>query len=580
MAWQFSSHRPERTKSDGLRPGARKKYLTLCLIHYAFLTSWAAQANAAGPAVNFDSGQLLQQLKPPAPTAPNKDTPLTTEQPVDTTKHGGPTLLVQDIAMEGNTVFDSKTLLELVADARGKELNLDQLKELAARITHYYQQHGYPIALAYIPAQAPVNGLVRIKIVETRFGKITINNQSPVKDQALSANLTPLQSGDLVREDQLQRSLLLLSDTPGITVQSTLRPGENPGTSDLQVNTQAGAKYNGSILLDNTGNTYTGRARLGGTLQINNPLNQGDQLGLNGLTSSGLNYGRIDYQFPLAGQATLIGGSASYLDYHLKKDFSNLGANGTASEGDLWLSHVFERSVSGSLIGRLTATQKKLNDNIVSNQSIKSRGSNSMTMELSGDRLDSSGVSNMRLSLVSGDLRFDNDAAGLLDMESTRTAGHFFKGTLSLARLQRLSSNSSLYLSATGQLANKNLDSSEQFVLGGFNNIRAYESGAASGAQGYALTAELRHNFSLSAPGVWQGIAFIDSGRVELYRHAFTAGDNFATLSGAGVGLNWSGGQGWNLSAIFAKKIGSPPPISIVSNPKKELIWLQLNKSF
>lgn len=569
-----------KTKCGNMHPRKSSTRHPVHMISYALLAIWTAQAGAANPPVNIDSGQLLQELKRPKPTTPIKDTPLTTELPVDATKQSRGTLLVQDIVLEGNTVFDNKTLLELVADAKGKELNLDQLKELAARITHYYQQHGYPISLAYIPAQTPSDGTVKINIIETRFGEITINNQSSVKDKALLANLKPLQSGDLVRKDPLQRSLLLLSDTPGIAVHSVLRPGANPGTSDLQVSTQAGAKFAGSVLLDNTGNTYTGRLRLGGTLQINNPLNQGDQLVVNGLTSSGLSYGRVDYQFPLAGQATLLGGAASYLDYKLQNDFSNLGAHGNASEADLWLSHFFVRSVNGSLIGRLTVNQKNLDDNIDSNQSNKNRRTNNVIAELSGDRLDSHGISNMRLALTSGELKFRNEAANLLDTESTKTAGHFFKSTLSLARLQRLTNSSALYLSITGQLANKNLDSSEQFVLGGFNNIRAYESGAAAGTEGYAGTVELRQNFSLPAPGTWQGIAFIDSGRVQLYKNAFASGENSATLSGVGIGLNWSGGQGWNLSSILAKKIGSSPPASIVSNQKRALFWLQLNKQF
>lgn len=49
------------------------------------------------------------------------------------------------------------------------------------------------------------------------------------------------------------------------------------------------------------------------------------------------------------------------------------------------------------------------------------------------------------------------------------------------------------YVFAHGQLANRNLDSSEQFYLGGADAVRAYPQGEAGGDSGYQATAELRY---------------------------------------------------------------------------------------
>jgi hypothetical protein len=75
----------------------------------------------------------------------------------------------------------------------------------------------------------------------------------------------------------LERGLLLMSDLPGVTVQSTLTPGQQVGTSDLLVDVDDARRVQGSIDADNEGNVYTGRVRIGGTLQVNDLLGIGDQ---------------------------------------------------------------------------------------------------------------------------------------------------------------------------------------------------------------------------------------------------------------------------------------------------------------
>jgi hemolysin activation/secretion protein len=50
-----------------------------------------------------------------------------------------------------------------------------------------------------------------------------------------------------------------------------------------------------------------------------------------------------------------------------------------------------------------------------------------------------------------------------------------------------------LYASFSGQRASKNLDSSEEFFLGGPNGVRAYPQGEGAGDEGWLSRLELRH---------------------------------------------------------------------------------------
>jgi hemolysin activation/secretion protein len=144
--------------------------------------------------------------------------------------------------------------------------------------------------------------------------------------------------------------------------------------------------------------------------------------------------------------------------------------------------------------------------------------------------------------------------------------------------LQGLSSSNSLYIAVNGQVANKNLDSSEQFFLGGPNSVRAYDVGAVGGASGVLGTAEFRQNLPLSLPGAWQAIAFLDSGALRVYQHAFEPGSNTASLSGAGVGLNWSTKSGWAASGGVAAPLGGRPLLA--GDQASARVWFEIHKSF
>jgi len=141
-----------------------------------------------------------------------------------------------------------------------------------------------------------------------------------------------------------------------------------------------------------------------------------------------------------------------------------------------------------------------------------------------------------------------------------------------------LSESNSVYVAVNGQAADKNLDSSEQFFLGGPNSVRAYDVGTLGGALGALASAELRHNLGASSYGTWQTILFVDSGVVRIYKNTFDVGDNSATLSGTGVGMNWAAGNGWTAALGVAKPIGAVP--RLVGDMASTRVWLEMHKAF
>jgi hemolysin activation/secretion protein len=292
-----------------------------------------------------------------------------------------------------------------------------------------------------------------------------------------------------------------------------------------------------------------------------------------------LTYGRVGYQALIDnGTGTTVGGALSGLYYHLGNGLSALHAHGTAEVETLSVMQPLIRSIAGNLFVQGAFDSKQLRDEIDATDIHTDRRADSVTVTLAGDRRDGRGISNMNLGVTVGQLDFANEAAELADSSSARIRGTYAKYSLSLARLQSLSAADAVYLAFNGQAADKNLDPSEQFFLGGPNSVRAYDVGTLGGAQGAFATAELRHNFASAPRGTWQAIAFVDSGIVEIYKNAFESRDNSATLSGAGIGLNWAGGSGWTATAAVARPLGGVP--ALVGDTTSTRVWVEIHKAF
>ncbi|WP_268944833.1 POTRA domain-containing protein [Pseudomonas sp. KNUC1026] len=253
------------------------------LVAAFFLNGLAASAYAQ---VTPDAGTILQQLQPTLPSSSPSSAPSLKAQPkANATLPESAPFFVKQLRITGNTIFPTDELHRLVADQEGQPLTLRQVGELASRITAYYQNHGYQLTRAIIPAQTIKDGVVTLQVIEAHYGKVQLDNQSEVRDSLLQSTIAPLHSGSVIDDDSLNRSLLLLSDIPGVGVAATLKPGSDVATSDLNVAAHQNPNAFANVALDNYGNKYTDRGRLSANFNVLNPLHLGDVLSATLLTT-------------------------------------------------------------------------------------------------------------------------------------------------------------------------------------------------------------------------------------------------------------------------------------------------------
>ncbi len=542
-------------------------------------------SQAALAQVPIGAGGQMQQI-PPAPVLERElpTLPIPARPAPGPVLPSGTSFSVRQLHITGETQFSEADLTAAAAFKPNETLTLPELRGMAERITAYYNQKGFFLARAYLPAQDITDGTVTIAVLEGIYGEIELQNQAPISDVVLKNVLSGVNSGDLVSAGPLQRRLLIISDMPGVAVRSTLSPGSVVGTSDLKVNVTAGRRIDGSVEASNWGNPYTGTYLLGGNINYNEPLGIGDQLGLRvlGSTTGGLFYGRAFYQAQV--YDTTVGVAFTALDYHLGKQFAPLSAHGREEIVSVYASYPLIRSYDNNLTILADFDERFFQDDIGATQTDVSKRASVLTLQLSGDSRDgfAGGGSNAwSLAGVFGNLDMQTSFARAADAAGPRTNGTYAKLVGSASRLQNVVGPLSLYGSIRGQLASKNLDISEKMELGGATGVRAFPEGEAYGDDGYIATLEARlmlPPLPPSVPGRVQLIAFVDTGYVSANHSPYGAGQNGLTRSGAGVGVIWSEPNNFAVTVTYAYPLGGTKPTSYADNSGQ--LWVKLVKYF
>ena len=503
----------------------------------------------------------------------------------------GPSFTVKAFRFLGNQIYSNAQLSAVLQSYVDHPVQFNDLQEASAKIAQFYRLSGW-VVKTQLPPQDIANGVVTIEIIEAKFGRVKLDgplSQRVKSDKILATIEAAQKSGAALNSKSIDRALALVGDLAGVSVQGNLVSGEKEGETDLIIALSDKAWLTGEAQTDNAGSRSTGSNRLSANVFLNSLMGWGDLLGLNMLATSGSGYVRLSETVPLGHSGLKLGLNASSLSYHLvTQDFSALNANGVATSVGLELSYPLIKSRSSSVNLALSADQKHYLNN--AQGALSSDYLNTpVAITLNGlqsDAFAGGGNSLASLSLSSGRINFDRSPLQLqtTDANTTQSGGRYAKARYLFSREQSLFSGLSLYTAVSGQSANKNLDSSEKFYLGGINGVRAYPSNEAGGSKAQMANLELRSYWSerLSVN------VFYDYGRVIINSDNHFVGAsslNQYALKGSGVTLGFQAPSGASVKATFAKRIGNNPNPTSSGNDQdgslvKTRIWLNANVPF
>lgn len=541
----------------------------------------ALASHAAFAQVRPDAGGVARDVAPiEALPAPSNHSLLALPKDTDTeaVPQDGARIPVRRVRVTGAELYPPQVLEALVSGLNDGERTLADLWRGATRITHFYRDHGWILAHAYVPAQSIKNGDVEIRVEEGTLSNVHVVNDphSRLRSSVIDAHLAAIERGAPLNQPEVDRALLLLSDLSGASLNANLTAGAHLGQTELDVRNAATPLISGELSADNYGSRYTGNARVGGSLSLNSPFGYGEQFTAHLLASdSNLYYGRLAGQMPVGNAGLSTGVSLTHTQYLLGSDFAALGARGRADIAQWNLAYAVVRSVPVNVIGQFTSEYRDLFDEVgaTSSDTHKHAFHQSFNLLFSGkDELLASANTQAALRLGTGTLTILSQPAAAIDAAGAQSTGRYGTLNLDLQRNQRLSSRWSLLLSAHAQLASRNLDSYQKFTLGGPGGVRAYPAGEGTGDEGWLTSVELSYKVdTMVIPSV-----FYDLGGVTINKHPYLDGANSRVLRGYGVGVHGSRGTlAWSISLAFR---GAQHAQAEPDSPMRG--WVQLGWAF
>ena len=552
-----------------------KRYVSIALL----ITVFAAAATCYSAPTRPDSGEVNSTLRDhrlppvtrPAPGAEVVPAPAP-EASRDQTK-----VRITQIQISGEIPFNAASLQGILGKYVNQDLSLVDLTAATDALTVFLRKEGYPVATAILPAQEVKGGVVKLLVVMGKYGQFDVKNTSRLANGQVEGIISALKKEKFVEAKSLDRTLLALNDLAGVTVKATLKPGSNPGTSDLVVEVTDAKRESGSVAIDNYGSRFLGQTRTSYNFGLQNPFGMGDSLALGGIIAgSGLNDYRASYQTPIGSSGFRIGAGYTQTYYLLGDEYASLGAYGRVNAFNVFASYPLVRSRNYNLYARVGFDSKHLSDYQDSTSTDVFRQVSLVSAGVYGDRLDKSGGGGTSFSLTvsGGNLNIDDADTQAIDDAYSKTAGSFNKANLALSRIKQISPRLQYYLSLQAQAASKNLNSSEKMSLGGAYGVRAYPQGEASGDEGLLFTGELRYLANANL----QLIAFLDAGSVTLNKNPWDSAVNHRSLLGAGIGVAWSRARDYSIRLDYAWKLGSEMAVS--DTDKNGRFWFTGTKYF
>lgn len=580
------------------------RFNAIALLLFASL---APSVQAAPPQIP-NSGLLMRETRE-LPEIPKKEPEVNIENAAQPRPAMQPQsdlqVTVQYFSFSGNSQFSNNELQALLTKYKGHPIGFNDLQEAANIITEYYRKEGYLIAHAYLPAQSIKNGIVEIVILEGHLDGSHLDSKSieligdtRINKSVIQRFLNTRKVGEWVTDADISELSLLINDLSGINSKVVLSPGSKSGTTAMGLKVKEAPLVNGYFTSDNHGLYSTGYYRFDGGININDPFGLGDQLSLRAQTTEtgGSVMGSANYNLPINGYGTRLGFNFSELHYSLGRSFSALNAEGIARTVGSSLTHPLYLSREARLTGIAHYEHRWLHDNMDPQLNAANprnqREINVMSFSLAGSLYDkiipAGGMTQAYLNVSAGEVYFTNQLAALADNATgLHSRGGYHKFDWQLSRTQNVWGSAwgdiSLYSNFSGQVASKNLDSSEQISLGGPNAIRAYPVGEGSADEGWIFNGETRYNLPTIAavPGHIQFIGFIDTGYSRINANPLAGQGRNRHLTGYGLGINWLGAAGFNLRTSLAwRDIGSQPTSDPSVHINEPQAYFQLTKIF
>lgn len=236
------------------------------------------------------TGILLANEPPLIVDEPFQDKPQIIEEaqelpdvrPDAETLKGDAVQVINDIEIQGGTVFALEKIAEWVQPIIGQAAERALLLSVINRITTEYSKAGYPLSYASIPAgQNLSSGKITIRIIEGYLARSEIEVDSTQIEKRIGRYVARLMQERPLSRKTFERYTALIEATPGYKFRINVpRPQSASGATTIRVEQVKKERIKTGIALDRSASDPN---RLLGSLSVNSLTSYADRLTIAGL---------------------------------------------------------------------------------------------------------------------------------------------------------------------------------------------------------------------------------------------------------------------------------------------------------
>ena len=390
--------------------------------------------------------------------------------------------------------------LAAVRKLLGKPVNLAALNGMTPLVVRAFTARHHPAVHLAIPEQDIGSGVVQVLVTEFHVGRVRVEGNQWTPDALILRGFS-LRAGDPIDDTVLAEDVRHLNRNQFRSVQSILRPGTTPGSTDIVLQTADRLPVAVTAGYNNNGVPSTGRDQWSAGISAGNVLGTLDDVLSYQLTSSNFlrqrpllltHTGSYALDMPGIGSFSLTG------VYSTTRPPEGTGLTDLGQTGQLSLRYNRDLPDFGALQSTLVGgyDYKTTNTNIAFGGSTISTQFSDVSQFVLGaqaSRADGWGQSDGSITvfLSPGEMTPNNNSNAFAATAPGALARYAY-ARLDVSRTTQLPAGLRWWSHATAQVSTGNLLSSEELTIGGADTVRGYPTATARGDEGVVLNNELR----------------------------------------------------------------------------------------
>ena len=411
------------------------------------------------------------------------------------------TITLNGIVVEGATVYPPDDLDAVYAEQLGKDLPLTELFAIARRIESRYRGDGYVLTRVVVPEQTVTDGRFRLTVIEGFINEITVQGDAGDLKPRIESMLAKITRRRPANIAEIDRYLLLVNDLPGVSARGTLRPGNEPGSSQLVVDVSI-RLWDAFGTVNNRGSKFAGpwSATFAGGINSQSDMGERNEFVLyHTLDMNEQAFLQYSFSRAVGDEGTRVRLAAGYSPGRPHGGLQSLKIESTSWSLNAHVTHPVLRSRRANLAVDFgfdidESSTDALNQRLITDKLRVLRAVGTF------DYRDTfRGVSAISFGAHHGIDAFGTSTADR-SVPRSREQGvaDFWKLTAEVSRLQGIYANEdvafNLYASVAGQYSFHPLLAAEEFRLGGERFGRGYAPAELSGDHGVGTSVELQMN--------------------------------------------------------------------------------------